>query len=339
MNWALIVAVLAIVISIASLLYNWRHSESLFRRTEYPAVAWHLPKVAKEGNTASMIGLILRDAYGIPDVKTITKKSISLILKEKKISKELPEDLMALMKKNIKERAHLESNHKDMVAKRGLQLTEAKIMRLIKYYKKSGKLRRVTVSSAVPVKKATLTEKGRKRSSASTPLKRKLLENIRTIKPAPRATPPKPFVAWLTITSKQKGIWVRVDKNKPQRTPIRNIKIRSPKVRLRAWKRGYRSKTKVIKLSRGERKHLPITLRRLKLKPCTLNVVVLDAKGVVPANVHIGGKTFQAPFGNKKFRAGVYKIRVAWPGYMEYQGRITCRSGKPIRQTVRIRKK
>ena len=205
--------------------------------------------------------------------------------------------------------------------------------------KKSGKLRRVTVSSAVPVKKATLTEKGRKRSSASTPLKRKLLENIRTIKPAPRATPPKPFVAWLTITSKQKGIWVRVDKNKPQRTPIRNIKIRSPKVRLRAWKRGYRSKTKVIKLSRGERKHLPITLRRLKLKPCTLNVVVLDAKGVVPANVHIGGKTFQAPFGNKKFRAGVYKIRVAWPGYMEYQGRITCRSGKPIRQTVRIRKK
>ena len=35
---------------------------------------------------------------------------------------------------------HLESNKHDMVGKRGMQLTEAKIKRLVKYYKKKGVL-------------------------------------------------------------------------------------------------------------------------------------------------------------------------------------------------------
>ena len=87
-----------------------------------------------------MIGLTLRDSYGIPDVKTLTGKSIGDILKEKNLQKEIPEDLMALMKKNINERKHLENNHKDMVAGRGLQLTEAKIKALINYYKQTGVL-------------------------------------------------------------------------------------------------------------------------------------------------------------------------------------------------------
>ena len=50
LDWALIIAIGAIVISIMSLVFNWRHSESLFRRTEYPAVGWHLPKISKEGH-------------------------------------------------------------------------------------------------------------------------------------------------------------------------------------------------------------------------------------------------------------------------------------------------
>ena len=97
-------------------------------------------KLAKEGSEPSKIGLILRDTYGIPDVKSITKKSISDILEEKKLLKELPENLTALLRRVIELQKHLETNKKDMVGKRGLQLTESKIKRLVKYYKRVGKL-------------------------------------------------------------------------------------------------------------------------------------------------------------------------------------------------------
>mgnify|MGYP005840226595 CR=1 FL=1 len=97
-------------------------------------------KYAKEGKKPSQIGLFLRDEYGIPDVKTLTGKSVTQILKEKKMSPELPEDLLALIKKSIILRKHIEENKKDNSAKRGLQLTDSKIRRLAKYYKKSGKL-------------------------------------------------------------------------------------------------------------------------------------------------------------------------------------------------------
>ena len=97
-------------------------------------------KLAKEGNTASKIGIILRDSYGIPDVKTLLDKSITQVLREKKLEKELPEDLLALIKKTVMVRDHLEENKQDTVAKRGLQLTESKIKRLTKYYKTTGKL-------------------------------------------------------------------------------------------------------------------------------------------------------------------------------------------------------
>ena len=97
-------------------------------------------KLAKEGKTASEIGLVLRDSYGVPDVKSLTEKSISKILTEKKLAPELPDDLIALMKKSVAIRKHRELNKKDEAAGRGLQLTESKIKRLIKYYKISGRI-------------------------------------------------------------------------------------------------------------------------------------------------------------------------------------------------------
>lgn len=93
-------------------------------------------KLVKEEKTASQIGIALRDIYGIPDVKLICKKSISQILAEKKLLPKLPYDLASLIKKAITIRKHMENNTKDMTAKRGLQLTESKIGRLTKYYKK-----------------------------------------------------------------------------------------------------------------------------------------------------------------------------------------------------------
>lgn len=97
-------------------------------------------KLAKEGKTASEIGLVLRDSYGVPDVKRLTEKSVTQIMNEKKIAPEVPEDLFALMERSVIIRTHLENNKQDMTALRGLQLTEAKINRLAKYYKLKGKL-------------------------------------------------------------------------------------------------------------------------------------------------------------------------------------------------------
>ena len=97
-------------------------------------------KLAKDGKTASQIGVYLRDVYGIPDVKMVTEKSITGILSEKDILPKIPEDLMALIRKSVVIRKHFEENHQDKTAMRGLQLTESKIGRLAKYYKRVGRL-------------------------------------------------------------------------------------------------------------------------------------------------------------------------------------------------------
>lgn len=97
-------------------------------------------KLGKEGKSTSEIGLIMRDTYGVPDVKSILNKSITKILEEKKLTREIPEDLMNLLKRVAALQKHLEENHKDMTAKRGIQLTQSKILRLVKYYKRTEKL-------------------------------------------------------------------------------------------------------------------------------------------------------------------------------------------------------
>ena len=97
-------------------------------------------KLANDDIKASMIGLILRDTYGVPSVKKVTGKSIGAILAEAKIVFRIPEDLEALVKKATALKKHLESNTRDVHNKRGLQLIEAKIRRLSKYYKVKGKI-------------------------------------------------------------------------------------------------------------------------------------------------------------------------------------------------------
>ena len=94
-----------------------------------------IAKLAKEGHSASEVGLILRDAYGIPDLKLVLKKRITQVLREKGLLKELPEDLLNLIKRSVQIRKHIDENKKDMTALHGLQLTEAKIKRLVTYYK------------------------------------------------------------------------------------------------------------------------------------------------------------------------------------------------------------
>ena len=82
----------------------------------------------------------MRDQYGIPVVKPITGKKLTKILEEHGVKQELPEDLLNLIRRALRIRKHLEEHPKDMASRRGLQLVESKIHRLVKYYKRVGKL-------------------------------------------------------------------------------------------------------------------------------------------------------------------------------------------------------
>lgn len=99
-----------------------------------------IAKLAKDGKSTSQIGTLLRDAYGIPSIPALCGKSISSILKEKNLAAEVPEDLASLLKKSAAIRKHIESNRHDETAARGMILTKSKIGRLIKYYKKKGRI-------------------------------------------------------------------------------------------------------------------------------------------------------------------------------------------------------
>jgi len=95
-------------------------------------------KLAKEGNSASRIGTILRDQYSVPLSKPITGKRILKIMKENKLAPAFPEDLASLLKKAGSLALHLEKNRTDLYNRRALQLIEAKIHKLSRFYKKEG---------------------------------------------------------------------------------------------------------------------------------------------------------------------------------------------------------
>jgi small subunit ribosomal protein S15 len=97
-------------------------------------------KLAKEGNPPSRIGTILRDQYAIPLVKPITGKTITKILKDAGLAPAMPEDLAEMLKKAESLATHLERNRKDLHNKRALQILEAKIHKLSRYYKREGVL-------------------------------------------------------------------------------------------------------------------------------------------------------------------------------------------------------
>jgi small subunit ribosomal protein S15 len=95
-------------------------------------------KLAKEGHNTSAIGTILRDQYAIPLVKPVTGKSISEIVKAAGLAPAMPEDLANLMKKAQGLAVHMDKNKKDLHNKRNMQIIEAQIHKLGRYYKREG---------------------------------------------------------------------------------------------------------------------------------------------------------------------------------------------------------
>ena len=94
----------------------------------------------KGGASKSMIGIKLRDQYGVPGVKLVLKKKIGDVLLENKVSDPVPEDLMNLIKKYKNVSRHLLLNRNDSGNKRGQALLMSKILRLVRYYKGRGNL-------------------------------------------------------------------------------------------------------------------------------------------------------------------------------------------------------
>jgi small subunit ribosomal protein S15 len=97
-------------------------------------------ELAKAEKSTSEIGMILRDQYAVPDVKIATGKTVSKILEEHKVRPDLPEDLQNLIKTALKLKKHIDHHKKDFKTKRSLSLTESKIRRLMKYYRREERL-------------------------------------------------------------------------------------------------------------------------------------------------------------------------------------------------------
>ena len=58
-------------------------------------------------------------------------------MKDKKVYNDvLPEDMYNLVRKAVNLRKHMDKNKKDYTSYRGLELTESKIRRLAKFYKR-----------------------------------------------------------------------------------------------------------------------------------------------------------------------------------------------------------
>lgn len=97
-------------------------------------------KLAKEGTPPSLIGIILRDQHAVPSINEATGKSVKQIFDANDIKPELPEDLINKIRKAVSLYSHLARNPKDFGSKRALEVIEAEINKLAKYYRQKGGL-------------------------------------------------------------------------------------------------------------------------------------------------------------------------------------------------------
>lgn len=97
-------------------------------------------RLAREGRTGAYIGLVLRDQFGVPNVRLATGQTMTQILQEANVAPQIPEDLQNLMRRAVHLQGHLATHRRDLHNARGLTLIEARIRRLADYYRRMGKL-------------------------------------------------------------------------------------------------------------------------------------------------------------------------------------------------------
>lgn len=130
-------------------IHSHRHGKShQTRPTGRSAPAWvtikpaeakaTILKLAKEGMSPSNIGMALRDDYGVPLAKPLLEMSIGEVLAEGKMTPKFPQDLQDLIERAQRVTKHLEIHKGDRKNVHSLELVEAKIYRLSKYYRGRG---------------------------------------------------------------------------------------------------------------------------------------------------------------------------------------------------------
>lgn len=97
-------------------------------------------KYHRDGVGSAATGLRLRDQHAVPSVRLATGKRVEEILAAHKLTPEVPDDLMSLMKKAVNLDRHIVKNMKDLHNQHALHNVEAKIRRLVTYYQREGRL-------------------------------------------------------------------------------------------------------------------------------------------------------------------------------------------------------
>ncbi len=94
----------------------------------------------KENVSVSEVGLRLRDHYGVPGTKYVFGKKLSKLLEENGAKVDFPADLSNLIERYKNATKHTKVSPKDLanIRKRGLIM--AKILRLVKYYRRENKI-------------------------------------------------------------------------------------------------------------------------------------------------------------------------------------------------------
>eukprot|EP00236_Picocystis_salinarum_P006021 CAMPEP_0113928580 /NCGR_PEP_ID=MMETSP1159-20121227/4898_1 /TAXON_ID=88271 /ORGANISM="Picocystis salinarum" /LENGTH=152 /DNA_ID=CAMNT_0000929117 /DNA_START=57 /DNA_END=515 /DNA_ORIENTATION=+ /assembly_acc=CAM_ASM_000767 len=118
----------------------YKKSAPSWLKTTPQEVVEQICKLAKKGLAPSQIGVVLRDSHGITQVYSVTGSKVLRILKGQGLAPEIPEDLYFLIKKAVAVRKHLERNRSDKDSKFRLILTESRIHRLARYYRRVRKL-------------------------------------------------------------------------------------------------------------------------------------------------------------------------------------------------------
>jgi small subunit ribosomal protein S15 len=97
-------------------------------------------KYRRDGVPSAQVGLRLRDSHAVPSVRLATGKRVEEILAANKLTPEIPDDLMSLLRKAVNLDRHIQRNTKDLHNQHSLHNVEAKIRRLAGYYQREGRL-------------------------------------------------------------------------------------------------------------------------------------------------------------------------------------------------------
>ncbi len=91
---------------------------------------------AKQNMHPAMMGQVLKEKNNVPYIRQMFGKRLVEMLEQEGFKRELPVDMLDLIKKAVNMREHIAANHNDAHNKLRLIRTESKIWRLIKYYKR-----------------------------------------------------------------------------------------------------------------------------------------------------------------------------------------------------------